>query len=128
MTIAVSEMPKKKCKTILKSKENAVNDKEFRFYKNPVTIKQRMDNARSMDLFNANYEDDIFDQFNNNNAENRKVTTYFKLDISSSSLDTLGESDESYSSPFVVPPPLRSSACQSRTPGKSGKHVSPMKR
>ena len=120
-------MPKKKCK-ILKSKENAVNDKEFRFYKNPVTIKQRMDNARSRELYNANYEDDIFDQFNNNNAENKKVATYFKLDISSSSLDTSGESDESYSSPFVVPPPLRSSACQSRTPGKSGKHVSPMKR
>jgi len=112
----------------LKSKENAVNDKEFKFYTNPVTIKQRMDNARSMDLLNANYEDDIFDQFNNNNAENRKVTTYFKLDISSSSLDTLGESDESYSSPFVVPPPLRSSACQSRTPGKYNKHISPVKR
>ena len=127
---------KKKCKTRLNSKEYAIDDTEVKFYKNPVTIKQRMENARSMELINANYEDDIFDHINNNNnSKNMKGTNYFKFDLSSSSLDTLEEGDcssHSSSSPFVVPRPLRSSACQSETPAKFKKQnnnqVSPIKR
>ena len=128
--------PKKKYKPKLKLSENAVNYTEVKFFKNPVTIKQRMENARSMKLFNANYEDDLFDHINNNDAKNKKLSNYFKLDLSSSSLDTLEESDcssNSFSSPHVVHhPPLRSSACQSETPAKykhdDNKQVSPIKR
>ena len=115
-------MPKKKCKTKVFSKDiDNVSDK-VKFYTNPVTVKQRMENARSMDLFNANYEDDIFDHLNNNVSKGKKVD-YFNL--SSSSVDTVEEkgssSEKSFSSPYVLPP-LQSSASNSQTPGKYKNH------
>ena len=101
----------------MKSKDKATSVK-VKFHTRPVTIRERMENARSMELFNSNYEDDIFDHLNNNSS--KKVVNHFKLDVSSSSVDTLEESDassKSFSSPFVVPPPLSSSS-QSETPVK----------
>ena len=105
----------------MKSKDKATSVK-VKFHTRPVTIRERMENARSMELFNSNYEDDIFDHLNNNSS--KKVVNHFKLDVSSSSVDTLEESDassKSLSSPFVVPPPLSSSS-QSETPVKYRYH------
>ena len=115
----------------MNSKDKATSVK-VKFHTRPVTIRQRMENARSMELFNSNYEDDIFDHLNNNSS--KKVVNHFKLDVSSSSVDTLEETDassKSFSSPFVVPPPLPSSS-QSESPMKykypDKKPNSPIKR